>query len=181
MEDREAERARERAYHRAWRARNRERERASDRARREKNREALNAAARARYAANAEVERTRRRAAKAANYVAWLANHRAWYARTAEARRAASRADYRRHRTERIAEAASQARTPKGRARIALELAIRRGEVVRPETCSRCGASGRIHGHHPDYSRPLEVLWLCQACHATEHRRTRARGPLPAL
>lgn len=48
--------------------------------------------------------------------------------------------------------------------------AIRRGELRRPGTCSKCGASGKIHGHHPDYSRPLDVVWLCVNCHWAEHR-----------
>ena len=32
-------------------------------------------------------------------------------------------------------------------------------------------AKGRslIQGHHPDYSRPLEVLWVDKRCHANLH------------
>jgi hypothetical protein len=28
-----------------------------------------------------------------------------------------------------------------------------------------------VHGHHPDYSKRLEVVWLCSVCHAAVHGR----------
>lgn len=31
-----------------------------------------------------------------------------------------------------------------------------------------------IHGHHEDYKKPLEVVWVCFACHAIRHRRIAA-------
>ena len=27
-----------------------------------------------------------------------------------------------------------------------------------------------LHGHHEDYSQPLEVVWLCAPCHGLRHR-----------
>lgn len=56
--------------------------------------------------------------------------------------------------------------------------AIRRGDLVRPEACPRCGKSpetidGRtgIHAHHHNgYDNPLDVIWLCYDCHVAEHR-----------
>jgi hypothetical protein len=40
------------------------------------------------------------------------------------------------------------------------------GNLVRPTTCEQCGASGcRIEATHYDYSRPLDVRWLCVSCH----------------
>lgn len=34
--------------------------------------------------------------------------------------------------------------------------------------CERCGATP-TDGHHPDYDRPLEVVWLCGPCHVDAH------------
>ncbi len=47
--------------------------------------------------------------------------------------------------------------------------AVKKGDLVRPEVCERCGTDGTIDGHHFDYSKPLEVLWLCRSCHRREH------------
>lgn len=55
-------------------------------------------------------------------------------------------------------------------ARYQLNNAVSRGDVVRPEECQRCGTPGPVEGHHPDYSKPLEVEWLCTLCHGKEHR-----------
>lgn len=50
--------------------------------------------------------------------------------------------------------------------------AIRTGKLVKGP-CERAvdgGCSKRIHAHHDDYSKPLEVRWLCSAHHAATHR-----------
>lgn len=49
-------------------------------------------------------------------------------------------------------------------------LAIRTGELVRPANCSECGTDCKPHGHHEDYEKPLEVVWLCKPCHTNRHR-----------
>ena len=44
--------------------------------------------------------------------------------------------------------------------------AIRAGKLVRPNKCERCGRSDMtIDAAHKDYSKPLEVMWLCKRCH----------------
>jgi hypothetical protein len=49
---------------------------------------------------------------------------------------------------------------------------VDRGNIIRPEKCSLCKSSDyRIEAHHPDYSKPLDVVWVCQKCHASIHQR----------
>lgn len=53
------------------------------------------------------------------------------------------------------------------RANNAVRRALKTGRLVRPQTCQHCGATGRkIAGAHHDYTRPLEVTWLCYPCHS---------------
>lgn len=52
--------------------------------------------------------------------------------------------------------------------RAILRVYVRRGKVVR-SPCARCG-NPRVEAHHKDYSRPLDVVWLCRECHLKEHR-----------
>lgn len=58
--------------------------------------------------------------------------------------------------------------------------ALRRGQMVRARTCSACGVPCKADAHHPDYTRPLEVVWLCKKCHcaanAPRRDRVAARG-----
>jgi hypothetical protein len=46
--------------------------------------------------------------------------------------------------------------------------AVRSGRLIRPTGCSRCGKRCKPEAHHPDYSKPLEVVWLCEVCHKNE-------------
>ena len=57
----------------------------------------------------------------------------------------------------------------KAKARQAVTNAVRDGRLTRPETCSLCWNKGIIEGHHPDYSKPLDVEWLCKPCHKAVH------------
>ena len=54
-----------------------------------------------------------------------------------------------------------------------LRHAVQAGKVKKPDICMGCGLTFErrlIHGHHRDYSKPFEVLWLCPRCHGLEHR-----------
>ena len=58
----------------------------------------------------------------------------------------------------------------KKRAQSAVNHAIRDGKLLKPTECSECNATGTIQAHHCDYSKPLEVMWLCQICHIDWHK-----------
>lgn len=49
--------------------------------------------------------------------------------------------------------------------------AQRKGHIKKPTNCSKCNATGRLEKHHPDYSKPLEIVWLCTKCHGETRRK----------
>ncbi len=57
----------------------------------------------------------------------------------------------------------------KKRAQMDVYNALRRKELFK-ENCAVCG-SKKVHAHHNDYSKPLEVLWLCPLHHSNEHKK----------
>ena len=46
-------------------------------------------------------------------------------------------------------------------------------DIPLPDACQQCGAAGKLHRHHPDYSKPLLVEFLCPACHGRVHKEAR--------
>ncbi len=53
--------------------------------------------------------------------------------------------------------------------RTAVSGRYRDGMHLDRQPCEVCG-DPKTDGHHEDYSRPLEVRWLCRLCHARAHR-----------
>lgn len=45
---------------------------------------------------------------------------------------------------------------------------LRSWGFIDTSACARCGGAAE-HGHHPDYSRPQYIIWLCVPCHSAEH------------
>lgn len=41
--------------------------------------------------------------------------------------------------------------------------------VLAKQLCEKCGV--KAEAHHEDYSKPLEVRWLCKKHHAEAHRK----------
>lgn len=54
------------------------------------------------------------------------------------------------------------------KARNALSRAVRGGKVAKLP-CAFCGATEGLEAHHHDYSKPLDVTWLCRPCHRRFH------------
>lgn len=57
----------------------------------------------------------------------------------------------------------------RSRARKAVLTAIANGTLT-PKPCERCGFALGVQAHHEDYSKPLDVVWLCVKCHGLRHR-----------
>jgi len=58
-------------------------------------------------------------------------------------------------------------------ARNAVNNAVRDGKLT-PKPCERCGFAMGVQAHHEDYSKPLDVVWLCTKCHGQRHREINA-------
>jgi len=59
----------------------------------------------------------------------------------------------------------------KSRAHRILNYHVRVGNMSK-KPCEVCGTDKHIHGHHDDYSKPLDVRWLCAAHHKEHHAST---------
>lgn len=81
------------------------------------------------------------------------------------------------HRREknRVITAAWRKANPERRAaQHALNSAVRSGKVVPWPVCAMyyCDVT-KVEAHHPDYSRPLDVVWLCSPHHKQAHAETK--------
>ena len=52
-----------------------------------------------------------------------------------------------------------------------LHVYIRRGKLAK-QACRECG-NPLVEAHHADYSKPLEVMWLCREHHLAKHGKLR--------
>lgn len=60
-------------------------------------------------------------------------------------------------------------RNPKARkAQWTVSNAVRDGRLKKTP-CAMCGSAKNIQGHHKDYDKPLDVVWLCVTCHHRVH------------
>ena len=58
----------------------------------------------------------------------------------------------------------------KDKARYMISYAVKKGDLIKPKNCEDCGEETSLHGHHEDYSKPLDVIWVCPKCHGFRHR-----------
>lgn len=61
--------------------------------------------------------------------------------------------------------------SPKDRtlARNSVTRALESGRLKRLLTCENCGEPKPTQAHHEDYSKKLDVIWLCRSCHKIRH------------
>ncbi len=60
----------------------------------------------------------------------------------------------------------------KHEARKIMTAAVRSKKIIKPKSCTMCNTEvNRIEGHHEDYLKPLEIIWLCCKCHRSLHRK----------
>lgn len=59
------------------------------------------------------------------------------------------------------------------KAHCAVYQALKRGQLVKPRDCQRCGRVDlKIHSHHhKGYERKLDIEWICASCHRSEHTK----------
>lgn len=56
----------------------------------------------------------------------------------------------------------------KSKARSAVSHALRDGKLFK-EPCFHCGSTENIEAHHTDYTKPLDVTWMCLSHHRELH------------
>jgi transposase-like protein len=59
-------------------------------------------------------------------------------------------------------------------AHILFRNAVRDKKIIRADFCSICKSTYKVEGHHDDYTKPLEVRWMCESCHKKWHRENNA-------
>lgn len=94
-----------------------------------------------------------------------------WRARTRDRRLAYNRDYYASARGREVMRAYQSRKPTKKLAQAALHRALRLGLMVKLTFCEECSNTKRVEGHHDDYAKPLDVRWLCRACHKAWHRK----------
>ena len=56
----------------------------------------------------------------------------------------------------------------KVKAQQTLNRAVKAGKIKK-QPCYKCKETYRIQAHHPDYSKPLDVIWVCTLHHKPLH------------
>jgi hypothetical protein len=103
-----------------------------------------------------------------------LKDMREWYAAHPEKTREYSQSRYKAHPEywREWSPAYREADPERTKAHSIITHAIRDGKISR-QPCIKCG-SPNSDAHHPDYSKPFEVIWLCRIHHKRQHKLERA-------
>ena len=52
-----------------------------------------------------------------------------------------------------------------------VQVALNKGTLKKSDVCMLCGSDQNIEAHHPDYGKPLEVIWMFKSCHGITWRK----------
>ncbi len=159
------------AWQKEYYARNLDARREYGKAYRAKNREELNAKRRAYVEKNRDELNAKRRAWRAKNIDEHRAKARDYYADNREHIHEYDRKNYAEHYRERAVEAKRRRRKlhpEQAHAHNVVTKALMSGKLL----CCPCEVCGceKVDAHHDDYSKTLEVRWLCRQHHADHHR-----------
>ena len=69
----------------------------------------------------------------------------------------------------------------KGHARKLVNAAQHLNLIEHSDHCQLCGVVGQVEGHHPDYSEPHCVIWLCSTCHRQHHHHERVMAKVESM
>ncbi len=85
--------------------------------------------------------------------------------------RAKRRARDRKNRDKRTAyKRAHNLRHPdRAKARNRITSLLSMGKITKPTACEKCNKTRPVECHHPDYSEPLNIIWVCKPCHLLAH------------
>lgn len=61
----------------------------------------------------------------------------------------------------------------KRKAHVLVDNYIRDGKLIRPKFCEKCNCECTPQAHHNDYTKPLEITWLCTKCHSEWHKNNK--------
>lgn len=70
--------------------------------------------------------------------------------------------------------AVEEFRRRQGITRAYTNVLVSRGKIAKLP-CRECGSSENLEAHHPDYTDPRRVVWLCRTHHKALHR---SLGPI---
>lgn len=164
--------ARARIYNKKYREKHREeynaRARTHNKKYREKHRDEINRRVREKRHASGDAFRAKQRAYYAENKDRINAYDRAYYAEHKQHIQERQAETRRRNRATNNARVLKNRREKYGNAHHQVLRAIERGEIIK-QPCEKCGAT-ETQAHHDDYNKPLDVRWLCDACHKEWHR-----------
>ena len=97
--------------------------------------------------------------------------HMAWISRNPQKHRASGQKWREEHREQSLASNFKGVKKWKAKNLEKVKANIQARNIPLANHCENCGATEKLVKHHPDYSKPLEVVTLCRICHKKAHKQ----------